>query len=40
MKSRSQHNRPMTDWMALKQWLVYVPGAVIMLYGFWLSLTV
>jgi len=28
------------DWSALKDRLVYLPGAAIMAYGLWLTLTV
>ena len=30
--------RGTTIWMRFKQRLVYLPGALILLYGFWLSL--
>ena len=29
-----------TTWSMLKQRIIYLPGAVIILYGFWLSLTI
>jgi len=29
-----------TGWSKLKQRIIYLPGAVIILYGFWLSLTI
>lgn len=28
-----------TIWSMLKQRIIYLPGAAIILYGFWLSLT-
>ncbi len=28
------------DWPRLKERLIYLPGGVILAYGFWLSLTV
>jgi len=31
--------QPATDWSRLKERLVYFPGAVVLTYGLWLSLT-
>ncbi len=31
--------RPMGLWVRLRQRLIYLPGAVVLLYGFWLSLS-
>ena len=36
---RYQRKLPIT-WSNLKQRMIYLPGAAIILYGFWLSLTV
>ena len=33
-------NRWATDWSRLKERIVYLPGAVVLIYGLWLSLTV
>jgi len=32
-------HRPSSIWLKLKQRIIYLPGAAIILYGFWLSLT-
>ena len=35
-----RHNYRNTNlWMRFRQWLVYLPGALVLAYGFWLSLT-
>lgn len=40
MARRNYQNHSGIEWLHLKQRLVYLPGAVILAYGFWLSLTV
>jgi hypothetical protein len=36
---RDQH-KALSTWSKLKQGIIYLPGAAIILYGVWLSLTV
>ena len=40
MQSPRWQQRFMIDWTRLKQQMIYLPGAVILVYGLWLSLTV
>jgi hypothetical protein len=40
MSSRNSQNHLPVDWSRLKDRLVYLPGAAILAYGFWLALSV
>jgi hypothetical protein len=39
MHRRNYQNHSGIDWSAITGRLVYLPGAVILVYGVWLSLT-
>jgi len=32
-------NKNFNAWLRLRERLVYIPGGLVLLYGFWLSLT-
>jgi len=40
MSRRSYQNQLPVDWSRLTNRLVYLPGAAILAYGFWLALSV
>jgi hypothetical protein len=40
MERQSYQNQSGIGWSSLKERLVYLPGAVVLVYGLWLSLTV
>ena len=39
MERQNYQNQFSTDWSRLKDRLLYLPGALILGYGFWLTLT-
>ena len=40
MYRRNNKHQSSIDWSRVRERLVYLPGGLILLYGFWLSLTV
>ena len=40
MQPSRWQTRIVIDWSRLRQHMIYLPGAVILIYGFWLSLSV
>ena len=39
MQRTRRHQRIGIDWTRLMQQIIYLPGALVLLYGFWLSLS-
>ena len=39
-QAQPEANQTGIDWSRIRERLVYVPGAIVLAYGFWLSVTV